>query len=246
VGRHGLGDDGTLWGGEFLRVAAGACRRIATVRGFALPGGDHAARKPVWSAVGALHGIFPDELPGWPWNCWALPEAEVRTLMTVLSKRINAPRTTSVGRWFDVVAALTGLCRSSSFEGQAAMMLEWCWRDAGRDVEPYPFTLQQEQDGLVVDLRGTLEELLKERRAGATAAHMSARFHHTLAGIVVAMAERQTERRVVLSGGCFQNRQLTERCIERLRAAGFTPYWHQLVPPNDGGLSLGQAWVAAG
>ena len=242
----GLGDDGTIWGGEFLRVAPGSCRRIGWVRGFALPGGDHAARKPAWSAVGALMDYFPAELPGAAVELLGLSEAETRTLMAVISKRINAPRTSSVGRWFDVVAALSGVCRTSSFEGQAAMMVEWCWRDAGGDVEPYPFTLQQEQDGLVVDLRGTLEELLKERRAGAVAAHMSARFHHTLARIVVAMAERQTERRVVLSGGCFQNRQLTERCIERLRAAGFTPYWHQLVPPNDGGLSLGQAWVAAG
>jgi|APTNR8051073442_1049403.scaffolds.fasta_scaffold00086_76 hydrogenase maturation protein HypF len=241
----GLGDDGTLWGGEFLRVVAGACRRIATVRGFALPGGDHAARKPVWSAVGALLEHFPDELPGLAVELLGLPEAEVRTLTTLAAKRINAPRTTSVGRWFDVAAALTGLCRSSSFEGQAAMMLEWSLAGQDRALPPYPFDLENENGLIVVNLRRALMDMIAEQRDGRPAGHLATRFHHTLAEVLVAVARTQAERKVVLSGGCFQNRYLAELCIQRLRDAGFTPYVHQLVPPNDGGISLGQAWVAA-
>jgi hydrogenase maturation protein HypF len=241
----GLGDDGTLWGGEFLRVAAGACRRIATVRGFALPGGDHAARKPVWSAVGALQEYCPDEMPGLAVELLGLPEAEVRTLMTVLTQRINTPRTTSVGRWFDGVAALTGLCRSSSFEGQAAMMLEWSLAGQDGALPPYPFDLENDNGLIVVNLRRALLDLIAEQRRGRPAGHLAIRFHHTLAELLVAVARTQAEREVVLSGGCFQNRYLAELCLQRLRDAGFTPYAHQLVPPNDGGISLGQAWVAA-
>lgn len=241
----GLGDDGTLWGGEFLHVAAGSCRRVATVRGFALPGGDHAARKPAWSAVGALLEYCPDEMPGLAVALLGMPGNEVRTLMTVLTKRINAPRTTSVGRWFDVVAALTGLCRSSSFEGQAAMMLEWSVAGQNPDLPPYAFDLGEEDGLLVVQPGRMLNELIADQRAGRSPGTIAARFHHTLAELLVAVVRTQPEREVVLSGGCFQNRYLTERCLQRLRAAGFTPYAHHLVPPNDGGISLGQAWVAA-
>ena len=239
----GLGDDGTLWGGEFLRVARDGYRRLGCIRGFALPGGDHAARKPVWSAVGVLQETFPDQMPGLAVALLGLPEAEVRTLMTVITKRINAPRTSSVGRWFDAVAALTGVCRASSFEGQAAMALEW--RVATEQATPYPFDLETESGLLVANLRNMLIALRDDLGKGQSAGLIAARFHVTLAEIAVAMARAQPEKTVVLSGGCFQNRCLTELCIDRLRAAGFTPYWHQLVPPNDGGISLGQAWVAA-
>lgn len=241
----GLGDDGTLWGGEFLRVAAGACQRVATLRGFVLPGGDHAARKPLWSAVGALLEYVPDHMPGLAVSLLGLPENEVRSLMAVAAKGVNAPRTTSVGRWFDVVAAVTGVCRRSSFEGQAAMMLEWSLAGHAPDLPPYPFDLHAENGLLVVQPDRMLRELIADRRAGRPPGAMAARFHHTLADLLVAVAQTRTEREVVLSGGCFQNRYLTEHCVQRLREAGFTPYTHHLVPPNDGGISLGQAWVAA-
>ncbi len=240
----GLGSDGTLWGGECLRVARGSWQRTGYVRGFALPGGDHAARRPLWSAVGALQEYFPDEMPGLAVDLLRLPASEVRSLMAVITKRIQAPRTSSVGRWFDAVAALTGVCRASHFEGQAAMMLEWSVPEA-LDVAPYPFALERENGLVTANLRDGLKNLVEEARAGKPAGWMAARFHHTLAEVAVAMADLQGEQQVVLSGGCFQNRCLTELCIARLRAEGFTPYWHHLVPPNDGGISLGQAWVAA-
>lgn len=241
----GLGDDGTLWGGECLLVGPGSCRRLGRIRGFALPGGDHAARKPVWSAVGALQEYFPDEMPGLAVDLLGLPEPEVRTLIALVTKQINAPRTSSVGRWFDVVAALTGVCRASAFEGQAAMQLEWAIAGSPPDVPPYPFEVQTGADGLSVNLRNMLISILQDVRAGLPVATIARRFHHTLAASALAQARLQNEHQVVLSGGCFQNRYLTECCINRLREGGFVPYWHQLVPPNDGGVSLGQAWVAA-
>jgi hydrogenase maturation protein HypF len=240
----GLGDDGTIWGGEFLRVARGSCRRIGYVRGFQLPGGDHAARKPAWSAVGALQEYFPDEMPGLASALLGLPEAEVRTLTTVITQRINAPRTSSVGRWFDAVAALTGICTRSTFEGQAAMALEWK-ANVDDAAPPYAFDLEEEGAFTVIHLRRMLAALIDDIRRGVPPGEMAARFHHTLAEAAIGLAKTQPERQVVLSGGCFQNRHLAELCIHRLRSEGFTPYWHQQVPPNDGGISLGQAWVAA-
>ncbi len=241
----GLGDDGTIWGGESLRVSRGSWQRIGTIRGFALPGGDPAARKSLWSAVGALQEYVPDEMPGLAVEMLGLPESEVRTLMAVISKRINAPRTSSVGRWFDVVAALTGVCRFSSFEGQAAMALEWSAASARSVASPYPFDMSREDGLSVANLGPALLAVIADRRAGKTTGEIAARFHHTLAAVAMAQVREQTEKTVVLSGGCFQNRYLTELCINSLRAAGYITYWHQLVPPNDGGLSLGQAWVAA-
>ncbi len=241
----GLGDDGTLWGGESLRVSRGNWQRIGTLRGFALPGGDPAARKPLWSAVGALQEYVPDAMPGLAVELLGLPESEVRTLMAVISKRINAPRTSSVGRWFDVVAALTGVCRFSSFEGQAAMALEWSATTVCSEPSPYPFDVSHENGLTVTSLSPALLAVIADRRAGKAAGEIAARFHQTLAAVAVDQARQQPEKIVVLSGGCFQNRYLAERCINELRTAGYTPYWHQLVPPNDGGISLGQAWVAA-
>ena len=235
----GLGDDGTIWGGEFLRVERGSCTRVGTFRTFPLPGGDHAARKPVWSAVGLLHEYFPQDMPDIAAHLLGLPAAEISALLSVMNK---APRTSSVGRLFDAVAALTGICRSSSFEGQAAMMLEWRIR---RSAESYGFALTRKQDLGVVDWGEALRGIVEEVGRGVEAEVISARFHRTLAEVAVAVAKEQPERRVMLSGGCFQNRYLTELCIQRLREEGFTPYWQHLVPPNDGGISLGQAWVAS-
>ena len=240
----GLGEDGTLWGGEFLRVTRTGYSRIGTFRGFALPGGDHAARRPAWSAVGALQAFRPESMPGLAVQLLGLPESEVRQLQNVLATG-QAPRTSSVGRWFDVVAALTGLCRNSTFEGQAAMALEWSLASAPGQAAPYPVPCTEESGLCLVDsgalLRGVLDDVL----AGVAAGAVSARFHQTLAEAAAAVLRGRPERQVILSGGCFQNRHLTELIIQQLRREGFTPYWHQQVPPNDGGISLGQAWVVA-
>ncbi|OPZ83308.1 MAG: Carbamoyltransferase HypF [bacterium ADurb.Bin429] len=228
----GYGDDGAIWGGEFLLVDGEGYTRVAHLRPFRLPGGDAAAREPRRSALGVLYTVFGDSLFNMdlPLRA-AFSSGEWPVMATMLARGVNAPLTTSAGRLFDAVAALIGLRNDAHFEGQAAMELEFCLlADAGA----YSFAL----DGTVVNWGPTIQALLAD--LGAPIGVMSARFHNALVAMIVAVARAVGVERVALTGGCFQNRYLTERSVERLRAAGFRPYWHQRVPPNDGGIALGQ------
>jgi hydrogenase maturation protein HypF len=164
---------------------------------------------------------------------------EIVAIRTMLRNSVHTPRTSSAGRLFDAVSAITGLRLRSTFEGQAAMELEFALD--GMDEEgSYPFDLAQE----ILDWGPMLKALLEDRQKGTAPGALSARFHNTLVEMIVAVARRTDEARVVLTGGCFQNRYLTERAVLRLREEGFAPYWHQRVPPNDGGIALGQILAA--
>jgi len=236
----GYGTDGTIWGGEFLLAnEEGSFDRIAHLRQFRLPGGDRAVKEPRRSALGLLHEIFGDEL----WDKRDLPylENESPILRQMLSKKINSPLTSSAGRLFDAVAALTGLRERSSFEGQAAMELEFCADDSVR--ESYPFELT-ETDPVVIDWEPAVRAILGDIKSGATRGSIAAKFHNMLIETIVAIAHKIGQSKLILSGGCFQNRYLTEGAIARLRAENFQPYWHQRIPPNDGGIALGQVVAA--
>jgi len=166
---------------------------------------------------------------------------------------VNSPVTTSAGRLFDAVASLVGLCQRSSFEGQAAMALEHAI-DARTD-EAYPFELTDRTDRFamgswqpppwVLDWAPAIEALLRDVDARVPPGAIAARFHNTLADMIVAVATRIATPRVALTGGCFQNRYLIERAVMRLSASGFRPYWHQRVPPNDAGIAFGQVAACA-
>ncbi len=203
-------------------------------------------REPRRSALGALYAIHGDGLFDREGEALLhhFTVEERRVLRGMLSAQVNSPHTSSAGRLFDAVASLTGLRQVARFEGQAAMALEFAM-DGLESDRRYPFELRTEGGGLVVDWRPALEELWADTRKGVAAGPISLRFHNTLAEMIVAVAQRSGESRVVLSGGCFQNRYLSERAIERLRAAGFLPFWHQRIPPNDGGIAVGQALAAA-
>ena len=197
-------------------------------------------KEPRRSALGLLYEIFGEEL----WSRSDLLEdfsgAELLTLKGMLAKGVNSPLTSSAGRLFDGVAALAGLRARSTFEGQAAMDLEFA-------VDPevsgsYPFALRKTSP-VVIDWGPALEALLADR-AKAAASLMAARFHHFLAQAICAVARHVAQPLVVLSGGCFQNRYLTEHVINLLRREGFQPCWHERVPPNDGGIALGQVYAA--
>jgi hydrogenase maturation protein HypF len=256
----GYGDDGSIWGGEFIAVDGGSARRVAHLRRFALPGGDKAVTEPRRAAIGVLYELFGEQVFGDPALADSTLEplrsfstTERKVLARMLARNLNTPRTSSIGRMFDAVASLTGLVQQSSFEGQAAMALEFA---LGQRPEPAHYTIHIEAascdvnsknaDGpLILDWRPMLHELLADIKGGVPVSHMAAAFHNALVEALVAVAQRVGETRVVLTGGCFQNRYLTEHAIDRLRHAGFEPYWHQHVPPNDGGLALGQAvWAA--
>jgi hydrogenase maturation protein HypF len=237
----GYGVDGTIWGGEFFLVAKDSCRRVAHFRSFRLPGGDAAVREPRRSSLGMLHEIFGEEL--WQRNEWRahFTPAEVKTLRTMLTRAVNSPLTSSAGRLFDGVAALAGLRSHATFEGQAAMELEFAVDSA--TTESYPFVLRSESP-VVIDWEPALRALLEDRNQAVPIGQIAACFHNMLEEVIVALARHCGQTRVALSGGCFQNRYLTERVIDQLSAAGFQPFWPQRVPPNDGGISLGQIYLA--
>jgi hydrogenase maturation protein HypF len=237
----GYGYDGTIWGGEFFLVKEACWQRFAHFRTFLLPGGDAAVKEPRRSALGLLYEIFGEELWDQPELLTAFSASEQKTLRRMLTKRINAPITSSAGRLFDGVAALAGLRDRSSFEGQAAMELEFAIDPMVE--ESYPFSLGEDVPCLV-DWAPALRALLVDRRNQLPVGRIAARFHHMLGDAIVAVARRAGEKQVALSGGCFQNRYLTERVIDQLRANEFQPYWHQRIPPNDGGIAPGQIYLA--
>jgi hydrogenase maturation protein HypF len=237
----GYGADRTIWGGEFFLVEKDSCRRAAHLRTFRLPGGEAAVKEPRRTALGMLFEVFGDELWERDELLTAFAAAELKTLRGMLRSGVNSPITSSAGRLFDGVAALAGLRARSTFEGQAAMELEFAV-DPAR-TESYPFTLR-EADTLVIDWGAGLRDLLDDRSGPARAGTIAARFHHMLADAILAVAHHFHKSKVALSGGCFQNRYLTERVIDRLRVEGFVPYWQEQVPPNDGGIALGQVRLA--
>ena len=240
----GYGPDDTIWGGEFLRARGDTFERVAHFRHFRLPGGEAAIRQPSRTALGVLFETWGDDA----WERFDLPpvrdftEDQLRVIGQMLRRGVNAPRTSSVGRLFDAVASLTGVRQRVSFEGQAAMELEFAIKD--QRTASYPFEICHGIP-LVVDWRPTVVAIASDVVDGQSAGNISAKFHNTLAEIVRVIALRIGEARIVLTGGCFQNRHLLEASVQRLLDAGFRPYWHQRVPPNDGGISLGQIVAAA-
>jgi [NiFe] hydrogenase maturation protein HypF len=243
----GYGLDGTIWGGEFFLIHEKTVERVAHFAPFRLPGGEKAVKEPRRTALGLLHQIFGDAIFARtdlaPVSSFSPNELE--NLKTMLGAGLNSPTTTSAGRLFDAVASLINIRQRVSFEGQAAMELEFALDGIETD-ETYPLQISK-GDGrfpLRLDWAPTIRAILQDVESGAQAGHVSAGFHNALAETIVEVAKRIGEERVVLSGGCFQNRYLTERAVRRLQTEGFRVYWHQRVPPNDGGIALGQVMAA--
>jgi len=241
----GYGLDGTVWGGEFFLVTDESVERIAHLRPFRLPGGDQAVKEPRRTALGLLHEISGDKLFEREKlaTVAAFSAPELATLKTMLAKKLNSPVTTSMGRLFDAVASLVNLRQQIRFEGQAAMKLEFALDGIDTD-DHYNLSLVTCHSSLVLDWSPMIEAILADVQRGVKVGIISAKFHNALAEGIVAVAKHAGQNRVVLSGGCFQNRYLTERAVRRLQAEGFRPYWHQRVPPNDGGIALGQVVAA--
>jgi len=239
----GYGTDGTIWGGEFLLVEPSRWRRVAQLRGFGLPGGEQAVREPRRTAFGLLHELLGDNLLTEPLLPYLeqFTALERKNYLAMLKNRLNAPRTSSAGRLFDAIAALLGLRQVSHFEGQAAMELEFAAATDDSHVGfPFEILTPEPSVPLVLDWGPMIREMLRELQRGEPVAELAARAHVTLADMIVAVAGRIGIERVVLSGGCFQNVRLLEQSVRKLERAGFKPYWHQRVPPNDGGIALGQ------
>jgi hydrogenase maturation protein HypF len=240
----GYGPDGTVWGGEFLVADYAGFERIAHLGHVPMPGGDRAAREPFRAALAHLLRAFgewdPDLAP-----LRAATDAERRMIRWQIEREVNAPLTSSMGRLFDAVASLAGVRHRARFEAQAAMELEALAE--GRAGAPYPVEITGGAP-LVLEpgpvIRGVVDDLAE----GAPPARIAARFHATVAEAVVRVSERIRAStgldRVVLTGGVFQNAILLGATRRGLDAGGFEVFSHHLVPPNDGGIALGQAAVA--
>ncbi len=237
----GFGTDGTIWGGEFLLAGDTGFERLAHLRRFRLPGGEAAVKEPRRTALGLLYEIFGDDL----WNRGELlrdfSAREVPVLRQMLKTGTNAPLTSSAGRLFDGIAALIGLRKFATFEGQAAMELEFAI--CAETTRNYPFNLQKGSPA-IIDWAPAVSAILDDMRQKKSTGEIAAKFHNMMIEAIIAVARKLGEPKVVLSGGCFQNRYLTERTVSRLREEDFQPYWHQRIPPNDGGISLGQLIAA--
>ena len=237
----GYGLDGTIWGGEFFGVTEEGFKRAAYFKPFRLPGGEMAIKEPRRTAIGLLFETFGDRLADMkdlkPIRSFL--ETEYRILTEMLEKGINSPFTTSAGRLFDAIASIIGVRQETHYEGQAAMELEFAL-DPDVLREYYKFELDKNGSVIVIDWRPMIAEIIADLKMEITVNLISAKFHNAMAEIIVSIAKSINERKVVLSGGCFQNKYLVEKTIARLNETGFQPYWHQRVPPNDGGIALGQ------
>lgn len=248
----GYGVDGSLWGGEFLLATYGKSERVAHLHPFRLPGGEQAAREPRraelavrWETFGAQDCLAAVK-EGTEWR------VQAQLVVAMLAKQIQSPATTSMGRLFDAVASMLGLCQVASFEGQAAMALEQEAMKAtvsvrGKD-EAYPIPLiarEDEPQRWVADWRPMIELITDDLSRGTERSRIAHRFHRSLADLIGQATERVGVRQVVLTGGCFQNVLLADLARERLESAGFVAFTHREVPSNDGGLALGQAVIAA-
>jgi hydrogenase maturation protein HypF len=232
----GLGDDGELWGGEILSADLGVSRRVGHLRALRLVGGEAAIRKPWRLAAAALADA------GEPVDLLAdIAGTELAQVCALLGTDL-ARRATGAGRWFDAVAAMLGLTRNVTYDGQAGAELEAY--ASRRDVPPLEFAIDS-GDPFEIDLRPSVRELARELRRGTSRPELAARFHATLAAAITAACRRVGVQTVVLTGGCFQNRRLRELASARLEAEGFEVLGHHRVPPNDGGLALGQAAIAS-
>jgi hydrogenase maturation protein HypF len=235
----GFGFDQTIWGGEFFLTDDTSYKHIGQFRKFRLPGGEAAIKEPRRCALGLLHEIYGDKLFYDPYLFIksSFSGRELNLLREMLKKNVNCPQSSSAGRLFDAVSSLLGIVQQSNYEGQAAMMLEF---KADRNVQDfYPIKV----DGVntfVFDWQPMIEFIITEVNSGAPSKNISAKFHNSLAELIVQISKRVGEEKVVLSGGCFQNAMLVERTVKRLRENNFKVYLHQRVPPNDGGISLGQ------
>jgi hydrogenase maturation protein HypF len=242
----GYGPDKTIWGGEFLLVNNTNFKRLAYFRPFLLPGGEQAIREPRRVAAGLLYEYFGKEIFGK--NDWlsikSFSPEEKEIIGRMLENKLNCYYTSSAGRIFDAVASILGICQFTRYEGQAATELEYAADQADSD-ESYSVKIGKAEDKFIIDWAPIINGIMKELKDNILIKKIAAKFHNTMAEIIVEVAKLSGQKRIVLSGGCFQNKYLTETSIRRLMTEGFSVYWHQRIPPNDGGIAAGQIMAAA-
>jgi hydrogenase maturation protein HypF len=242
----GYGTDGKIWGGEVMVADFAGFERRAHLRYVPLPGGDAAVRQPWRMTLSYLRDTFgPGPLPESLRFLQDVPEKQLSLVDVMIARRIQTVDTSSCGRLFDAIAALVGLGGRVSFEGQAAIALESS-AQVGLEAQ-YAFGIEG-LEAMEIDMRPMLREIVRDLSAGRDIGSISACFHNTVAAAIVEVCQRLRRQegmhRVCLSGGVFQNVYLLERTLKGLYCHAFEVFQHKLVPPNDGGVSLGQAVIA--
>jgi hydrogenase maturation protein HypF len=242
----GYGTDGHVWGGEFLLADCRRFRRLGHLKYVPLPGGEAAIRRPYRMAASHLLSAFGEEALDLPLELWAQIEGtELALIRRMMAAKVNCPLTSSCGRLFDAVSALLGVRGVVNYEGQAAIELEMLAAE-GVD-EAYDWSRPASYP-IIIDPAPVLRGVVSDLRRGVDRAVISAKFHNTIADIIVGVSEAARERtgvnRVALSGGVFQNVYLLGRTLDELESQGFDVLIHHRVPTNDGGIALGQAVIA--
>jgi hydrogenase maturation protein HypF len=242
----GYGTDGTIWGGEALLASYADFERFAHLEYLPLPGGDTATRSPWRIAAGYAHtlGIDVDHLP----FLQNIDKQALHILKQQVEKRLNSPLTSSMGRLFDAIASFIGIRNEVTYEAQAAIEMEVLSKPFVSIAKPYPYSIEEMKHGRVIRLKELVSAIIQDVRSSEPVGMIGARFHRTIAEIAVDICERAREQanlnEVALSGGVWQNQILLDLVRDGLRQKGFVVYFHQQVPSNDGGLTLGQAVIA--
>lgn len=242
----GYGLDKTIWGGEFFYISNEKITRIASFLPFSLIGGNQAILEPQRIALALLYQVFnsfdnfPQEIP---LNKF-YSHQQLKIFAQMITKQINCPLTSSVGRLFDGISALLGIFDKITFEGQGAMQLEFII-DELITSETYDFNWQYQPNSCsYINWKAMIKNIIDDYLLGENLSIISGKFHQTLVKIILQIAQTVEVKNVVLTGGCFQNKYLLENTINSLKKANFIPFYNKKIPINDGGLALGQIYFA--
>jgi hydrogenase maturation protein HypF len=238
----GFGEDGKIWGGEILVGNLKGVTRAGHLKYCAIQGGDKAVEEPWRSAVSYLYALGDCSLEGLA----GLDNGVTETVKAALKAGLHCFESSSMGRLFDCVSALLGLCSKTTYDAQAAIILEHV---ADRQIQSgYEYEIQEDQDGLLIGYEEIIKAILTDIRKGKGVTEISCKFHNTIADAtveaVVKVGKLYGVREAVLSGGCFENLLLLEKSIKKLEGHGFTVYYNEKLPCNDGGISFGQLAAA--
>ncbi len=243
----GYGDDANIWGGEFLLCDFKKYSRVGHLKYYPLPGGDKAIVEPWRMAYSYLYSIYGSKAKKIKidFNC-RIENKKLLIIEKMIDQKINSPLTSSCGRLFDAASSLIGIRDEISYEGQAAMELEsFC---ASGIKERYKFQIYKEGEEFIIDPQEIFIDIIKDLKEEIDKKIMAAKFHNTVSEFTLNLCGKIRENsginKIALSGGVFQNRYLTEKIISLLEKDDFQVYTQRKVPPNDGGISLGQAVVA--
>jgi len=249
----GYGTDGNLWGGEFLIADFRGFQRFAHLRYIPMPGGTRAIREPWRMALSYLYHTYKDGLFEIGIDfVKKIDKKNWNVLKNLMIHRINSPLTSSMGRFFDAVSALLGICLTSEYEGQAAIELEMVAEEMQTTrckMQNYGYTIREEKGEVIIEPEDIILGIVEDMRRSFPPEVISFKFHNTIATMVsdicIGIRQRTGLDRVALSGGVFQNTLLLSLLVKKLRKEGFKVYIHHRVPTNDGGISLGQTVVAS-